>query len=46
VDDCTRLAYAEVLADERTPSVCGLLERARAHFAGMGIRIQRLMTDG
>ncbi len=45
VDDCTRLAYAEVLADERTDSVCAFLERAREHFAGRGIRIRRLMTD-
>jgi transposase len=46
VDDCTRLAYAEVLPDERTDSVCGFLERAQAHFAGRGICVQRLMTDG
>jgi len=45
VDDCTRLAYAEVLADERTPAVVGFLERAVAHFAALGIRTQRLMTD-
>lgn len=45
VDDCTRLAYAEVLADERTQSVIGFLERAVAHFAALGIGIQRLMTD-
>ena len=45
VDDCTRLAYVEVLADERTPSVCGFLERAVAHFAALGIPVQRLMTD-
>jgi transposase InsO family protein len=45
VDDCTRLAYAEVLADERTPAVVGFLQRATAHFAALGIRIQRLMTD-
>lgn len=45
VDDCTRLAYAEVLADERTPAVIGFLERAVAHFARLGIRTQRLMTD-
>lgn len=45
VDDCTRLAYAEVLADERTDTVCAFLERARAHFAALGIGIRRLMTD-
>lgn len=45
VDDCTRLAYAEVLDDERTPSVIAFLERAVAHFRHLGIRVQRLMTD-
>jgi transposase InsO family protein len=45
VDDCTRIAYAEVLADERTASVCGFLERAVARFAALGIGVQRLMTD-
>jgi transposase InsO family protein len=45
VDDCTRLAYAEVLTDERTNTVCGFLQRAVAHFADHGIQVQRLMTD-
>jgi transposase InsO family protein len=45
IDDCTRLAYAEVLADERTDTVCGFLERAVAFFGDHGIRVQRLMTD-
>jgi transposase InsO family protein len=45
VDDCTRLAYVEVLDDERTPTVCGFLERAIAWFAARGVRIERVMTD-
>ena len=45
VDDCTRLAYVEVLDDERADTVCGFLERAVAWFADHGIRVQRLMTD-
>jgi transposase InsO family protein len=45
VDDCTRLAYAEVLQDERTPSVVAFLERAITHFHARGITTQRLMTD-
>jgi transposase InsO family protein len=45
VDDCTRLAYVEVLGDERTATVCGFLERAIAWFAARGVTIQRLMTD-
>ncbi len=45
VDDCTRLAYVEVLDDERAETVCGFLERAVAWFGDHGIRVQRLMTD-
>ena len=45
VDDCTRLAYAEVLEDERANTVCGFLERAIAWFASHGIRVERVMTD-
>jgi len=45
VDDCTRLAYVEVLDDERADTVCGFLERAVAWFGDHGIGVQRLMTD-
>jgi transposase len=37
IDDCTRLAYAEVLGDERTTTAIGFLKRAEAFFAGYGI---------
>ena len=45
VDDCTRLAYVEVLESERSDAVCGFLERAVGWFAGHGIQVDRLMTD-
>ncbi len=45
VDDCTRLAYVEVLEDERTDNVVGFLQRAVAWFNAHGIEVQRLMTD-
>ena len=45
VDDCTRLAYVEILADERAETVCEFLQRAVAWFVDHGIRVQRLMTD-
>jgi transposase InsO family protein len=45
VDDCTRLAYVEVLASERTNDVVGFLGRAVAFFNDHGIQVQRLMTD-
>lgn len=45
IDDCTRLAYVEVLDDERTDSVIGFLRRAVAFFNDHGIEVERLMTD-
>ena len=46
VDDHTRLAYSEILPDEKGPTCAGFLERAAAYFAAKGIaRIERVMTD-
>ena len=45
VDDATRLAYVEILDDERAMTSVGFLRRAVAHFAAYGIQIERLMTD-
>jgi transposase InsO family protein len=45
VDDATRLAYAEVLSDERGQTVAGFLRRAIAFYAAHGIRVERVMTD-
>lgn len=45
VDDCTRLAYVEVLSSERTDDVVAFLGRAVAFYNAHGIEIQRLMTD-
>ena len=45
VDDHSRLAYVELLDDERATTVTGFLERALAFYAGHGINARRLMTD-
>jgi transposase InsO family protein len=45
IDDHTRLAYAEVLTDEKGPTAVGLLERAIEFYAGYGVKVQRVMTD-
>jgi transposase InsO family protein len=46
VDDHTRLAYSEVLPDEKGPTCAGFLDRALAYFAVHGIaQVQELMTD-
>lgn len=45
IDDATRIAYVEVLDNEKATSAAGFLRRAVAHFAAYGIRIERVMTD-
>jgi transposase InsO family protein len=45
IDDHTRLAYAEVLADERAQTAIGFLERALGWFGRYGIKVKRVMTD-
>jgi transposase InsO family protein len=45
VDDATRLAYAEVLADEKATSAIAFLRRAIAWFASHGVTIERVLTD-
>ena len=45
IDDHSRLAYTEVLADERQDTAAGFLKRAVAWYARHGIRVQRLLTD-
>ena len=46
VDDHSRLAYSEVLPDEKGTTCAGFLTRAAGYFAAHGIeRIERVMTD-
>jgi transposase InsO family protein len=45
IDDATRLAYVEVLEDEKAVTAVAFLRRAVAHFADHGIRVERVMTD-
>jgi transposase InsO family protein/transposase len=45
IDDATRLAYVEVLGDEKATTAVGFLRRAVAHLAGYGIEVERVMTD-
>ena len=45
IDDHSRLAYAEVLTDEKATTATGFLQRAIAFFANHGIEVQRVMTD-
>jgi transposase InsO family protein len=45
VDDYSRLAYAEVLGDERATTAIGFLKRATAFYARHGIEVERILTD-
>jgi transposase InsO family protein len=45
VDDTSRLAYVEVLDDERATTCVGFLRRAIRWFATHGITVERVMTD-
>jgi transposase InsO family protein len=45
IDDYSRVAYVELLDDERAPTCAGFLERALACFAHRGVHIERIMTD-
>ena len=46
VDDHSRLAYVELLADERASTVTAFMQRALTWFAGHNITARRVMTDG
>ncbi|MGB7684224.1 MAG: IS481 family transposase [Solirubrobacterales bacterium] len=45
VDDATRLAYVEVLPDEKATTAIGFLRRALAFYRSHGVEVERLMTD-
>ncbi len=45
VDDYSRLAYAEVLPDEKATTAIAFLRRAVAYYRRHGIRVERLLTD-
>jgi transposase len=45
VDDYSRLAYAEVLPDERATTAAAFLRRAVAYYKRHGIHVERLLTD-
>ena len=45
IDDCTRLAYVEVLDDEKPTTAIAFLQRAVAFYRRHGITVERLITD-
>jgi transposase InsO family protein len=45
IDDCSRVAYVEILDDEQGPTAAAFFERAVAWFTTLGVRVRRVMTD-
>jgi transposase InsO family protein len=45
VDDATRLAYVEVLGDEKAVTAVAFLRRALEHYASYGMTVEQLITD-
>jgi transposase len=45
IDDHTRLAYAEVLPDEKTTTCAAFLRRATARFAARGVVVRRVLAE-
>ena len=41
IDDCTRLAYVEVLGDEKATTAIAFLRRALAFYRRHGITVER-----
>jgi transposase InsO family protein len=45
IDDASRLAYTNILPDEKKASAIGFLHRALGWFARHGVSVERVMTD-
>ena len=45
IDDYSRVAYVEVLGDQRGPTTAGFLERVVRWFATRGVTLRRILTD-
>lgn len=45
IDDASRIAFVQVLVDQRKKTAVAFLEAAVAYFAKLGVRIERVMTD-
>src|ERR1700761_5639415 len=45
IDDASRVAFVQVMDDQRKQSAVAFLEAAIAYYAKLGVRIERVMTD-
>lgn len=45
IDDASRVAFVQVMSDQRKERAVAFLEAAVAYYASLGIKVQRVMTD-
>jgi transposase InsO family protein len=45
IDDASRIAFSQILPDERAVSAVAFLTDAVAYYAGLGVTVTRVMTD-
>ena len=45
IDDASRVAFVQIMADQRKESAVAFLEASIAYYGALGIRIERVMTD-
>ena len=45
IDDHSRVAFAKIMTDEKKRSAIAFLKAALAYYAGLGIKVERVMTD-
>ena len=45
IDDASRIAFSQILSDERKESAVAFLKATVAYYAGLGVAVTRVMTD-
>jgi len=45
IDDASRIAFSQVMKDEKKGSAVAFLRAAIAYYASLGVQVQRVMTD-
>jgi transposase InsO family protein len=45
IDDASRVAFSQILPDERKESAVAFLRAAVAYYASLGVKVARVMTD-
>ena len=45
IDDASRVAFSQIMADEKAASAVAFLKAALAYYASLGVTVSRVMTD-